>query len=138
MGYESEPLPSYPDIRNCSYSPKLITPLPRLYLWIIYQVLIPLAHHLHGPLHPLRLHAQFIHMPTGHPLRYVRLPPLYVYSYGVEPCRVHRLLYNWILPLSSGPTFRHHPRDPLHCPMVERCQDLDHLPVHHPTIAYIE
>ena len=40
IGYESEPLPSYPELRNCSYYVKLITPLPRLFLQFIYRVLI--------------------------------------------------------------------------------------------------
>ena len=35
MGYESDPLPSYPDLRNCSYSLKLITHITRLFLRII-------------------------------------------------------------------------------------------------------
>ena len=137
MGYESEPLPSYPELRNCSYSVKLITPIPRLFLRLICRVLIPPAHHPARTRHPLRLHAKFIDRPAGHPLWYVRTLPLCVYSDGVEPRRVHHLLYCWILPLFVGPKFCRHPRDPLGRPMVEFCQDLEHLPSHHPTLTSI-
>ena len=92
MGYESEPLPSYPELINYPYSVKLITPLPRLFLWIIYRVLIPPEHHLARTRHPIRLHAQCIDWPAGHHLYYGHLQPLDVYFNVVEPRGVHRLL----------------------------------------------
>ena len=55
MGYESEPQPFYPDLRNWSYSISLITPIPRIFLRFIYRVLIPPAHHPDYPQHPIRL-----------------------------------------------------------------------------------
>ena len=138
MGYESEPPPSYPKLRKCSDPVILITPLPRLFLWIIYRVLIPPAHHPARPRHPIRLRAQCMYRPSGHPLRYGRLPTLNVHSNGVETCRVHRLLYRWILTLFSCPTFSRNFCDLLQLPMVKRRQDLDHLPGHHPNLSSIE
>ena len=138
MVYESEPLLSYPKLSNCSYSVKLITPLPRLFLRLIYHVLIPPAHHPDRPWHPLRLLSQCIYRPASHPLLYGRLPPLDVYSDGVDPRRFHILLYRWILSLSACPTFRYHPRDPSHRPMVKLRQDLNHIPSHPPTLASID
>ena len=76
MGYESDPLPSYPELRNCSYSVKLITPLPRLFLRIVYCVLIPSEHHPASPRNYLRLCAQCIYRPAGHPLHYIFFPTL--------------------------------------------------------------
>ena len=137
MGYESDPLPSYPELRNCSYSVKLITPLPRLILWLIYHILIPSAHHPARPHHYLRLRAHFIYSLVGHPLRYTSLPPIYLYSDGMDPCGVHHLLYHWILPLSACPTFFHHLRDPSYRSMVECGQDLEHLSGHHPSLASV-
>ena len=137
IGYEYVPLPSDPKLRNCFYSVKLITPLPRLFLWLIYCVLIPPAHHPSCPWHPLRLREKFIDRPAGHLLRYVCLPTLYVYFDGVEPGRFHRLLYRWIIPLSAGPTFLRHTHDSLRRPMVEFRQGLEHLPGRHPTLDSI-
>ena len=104
IGYESEPLHSYPELRNCSYSVKLSTPLPRLFLRLVYCVLIPPAHHPYHPQHIILFHAQCIYSPEGHPIWYVCLPTIGVYSDGVDPRGVHRLLYRWILPLSACPT----------------------------------
>ena len=101
MGYESEPLPPYPKLRNCSYSVKLITPFPHLFLRFVYRVLIPPVHHPYCPRNPLRLRLQCIYRAAGHLLRYGRLPTLDVYSDGVCPRGVHYLLYRWILPLSA-------------------------------------
>ena len=134
MGYESEPLPSYTDLRNYSCSVKLITTLPCLLLRIIYRVFIPQAHHPDCPRHHLRLRAHWIDRPAGHPLRLGCLPSLDIYSDGLYPRGVHHLLYRWIPPLSACLTFRRHPCDPLRHPMVERCQDLEHLPGHHPAM----
>ena len=138
MGCESETLPSYHELRNCSYSVKLITTLPLLHLFLIYRVLIPSEHYPARTRHPLRICAKCIDRTAGYPLLYGHLPPIYVYSNGVEPWRVHRLLYRWILPLSAGPTFCCHPRDPSRRSMVVLCQNLEHLPIHHPTLASIE
>ena len=99
--YESEPLPSYPDLKNCSYSFKLITTLPHLFLHVMYRVLILPAHHPACPCHPLRLHAQCIDLLACHRLRYGQLPSFGVYYDGVDPSEVHRLLYCWILSLST-------------------------------------
>ena len=44
IGYESEPLPFYPKLRNCSYYVKLITNPPSLLLRFIYCVLISPLH----------------------------------------------------------------------------------------------
>ena len=138
MGYESEPLPSYPELRNFSYSVKLFTPLPHLFLRLIYRVLIPLVHYPDCPRHSLRLHSQCIYRPSVHLLYDCCLPSLYVYSDEVNPRGVHCLLYLWILPLSACPTFFRHPRDPTRHLMVEFCPDLEHLPGHHPPLASIE
>ena len=138
MGYESDPLHSYPELSNFSYSVKLITPLPSLFLCLIYRVLILPEQHPDCPRHPLRFHVQFTERPAGHPIRYGCLWPLYVYYDGVEPCRVHCLLYRWILPLSVDPTFFHHLHDPSRHMMAELRQDLDHLPGNYQTLASIE
>ena len=137
MGYEWGSLPSSPKLRKWYHSVKLITPLPWLFLRLIYHVLIPPVHHPEHPWHPLRLRAQCIYRPAGHPLLYGRLPPLDVYADGLEPRGVHRLLYCWILPISACPIFRCRPRDPLLLPMVERRQDLEHLPGHHADLSSI-
>ena len=105
MGYESEPLPSYPKLRNCSYSVKLITTIPRLFFWLVYRVLIPPAQHPACPRYPLRLRVYCIDGETGYPLRYGHLMPLDVHPDGVEPRGLHCPLYRWILPLSACPTF---------------------------------
>ena len=137
MGYESDTLPSYPNLRNCSYYVKLITSLSCLFLRFVYRVLIPPSHQLARPRHPICLCAQFIDGSEGHPLQYGRLPPLYVHPNGVDPCGFHCLLYRWIFPLSACPTFLRHPCDPACRSMVEFRQDLEHLPSHHPTLASI-
>ena len=111
MGYESEPLPYYLELRNCFYSIKLITSLPRLFIRLINRVLISPSHHPACTQNPLRLHEKFIDRPAGHPIRYIHMSSLNVYSNGVDPCRVYCLLYRWILPLSACPTFCRHPRD---------------------------
>ena len=51
MRHESDPLPFYPDLRNCSYSFKLITTPPHLFLHVMYRILIPPAHHPACPQH---------------------------------------------------------------------------------------
>ena len=129
MGYESDPIPSYPYLRDCSSPVKLITPLTRLFLQFIYRVLIPPSHQPARPRHPLRLRAQFIYGAAGHLLRYVCLPPLDLHPTGVEPRGFYCLLYRWVLPLSSYPALRHHPRDLSRRAMVERRQELKHLQV---------
>ena len=118
IGYESGILPSCPKLSNFSYSIKLIKPLPSLFLRLIFRVLIPPAHHPAHPRNPIRLRAQCIYRPAVHPILYVRMPPLDVYSAGVEPRRDHRLLYLWMRPLSACPTFCCHPCDPSCRPMV--------------------
>ena len=130
----SFPTPGY----NCSYSVKLITYFPHLFLRLIYRVLIPLEHYPDCPRHPLSLLAQCIDRPLGHSLYYGRLPALDVYSDGVEPHGVHCLLYCEILPLSAYPMFLRHPCDLSRCTMVEHHQDLEHLPGHHLALASIE
>ena len=80
MGYESEPLPSYTKLRNCYYSVNLITSLPRLFLRIIYRVLIPPAQHPDFPRHPIHLRSYWIEGAAGHPLCYGCLLPLDVHS----------------------------------------------------------
>ena len=60
MEYESEPLPSYPELRNCSYSFKLIKPYPRLLLRFIYHILLPPLHQLARLRHPPCLHRNLI------------------------------------------------------------------------------
>ena len=92
MGYESEPPPSYPKLRNCSYYLKLITPHPCLLISFIYHVLIPPMHQPGRPQHPLHLCAKCIDRAAGHPLRYFCLTPIHVHPYGVEPRIFHRLL----------------------------------------------
>ena len=100
--------------------------------------MIPAVQHPDRPKNPPRLRAQFTDKPAGHSLRYGCLLPIYVYSDGVDPRGVHCLLYLWILPLSDGPTFCRHIRDPSRRPMVKCRQDLEHLPSHHLTLASIE
>ena len=138
MGYESEPLPSYPNLRNFSYFFKLITPLHCLLIRFIYRVSIPPLHQPDCPRNSLRLHAQCIDGAAGHPLRYVCLPPLDVHPYGVDPCGFHCLLYRWVLPLSAWPAFLRHHRDPSRRPMVELRQDLEYPHSHHPALAIIQ
>ena len=137
IGYESEPLLSYPELRNCSYSVNLITPLPRLFLRFIYRVFIPPLHHMARPRHPLRLLAQCIDGASRHPLRYGCLPSFDVHSDGLDPRSAHCLIYRWVLPLYACPAIFRYPCDLLCRPMMERRQDLDHLPIHHPALAYM-
>ena len=121
MEYESEPLPSYPKLRNCSYYVQL-TPHPsRLLLSFTYHVLIPPSYQPDHPWHPLRLHEKCIYEVSGHFIHYGCLPPLGVHPDGVDPCGFHRLLYRWVIPLSACPTFRRHPRDPSRRLMAEPC-----------------
>ena len=137
MEYESEPLPSYPELRNCSYAVNLSTPPTRLFLRFIYRILIPPMHHMDRPRHQLRLCVQCIEREAGHPIRYGRLPPLDIHSDGVDPPGFHRLIYRWVFPLSACPVFCHHPCDPSLRLMMERCQDLEHIPGHHPALSSI-
>ena len=137
MGYESEPLPSFPELINCSHSVKLIIPPTHLLFRFIYRVLIPPLHHPDCTRHPLRLCEQFIDMVAGHPLRYVCLSPLNLHPYWVNPRGFHCLYYQGVLSLSVGPAFRHHACDPSRRPMVEPRQDLKHLRGHHPALAAI-
>ena len=127
-----------PQVKELLLTSKIITPIPSLLLVLIYQFLIPPTHHPARSRNPLRLCAQCIDRPAGHPTLYGGLQSLDVYSDGVDPCGVHHILYRWILPLSACPTFRCHPRDLSRRPMVERRQDLEHLPGHHPTLSSIE
>ena len=135
MGYESDPLLSSPELSNCSCYVNLFTPLPRLFLWFIYHVLIPPAHHPARPRHPLRLSSQWIDGAAGYPLRFGRLLSIDIHYYGVEPRGFHRHIYRWVPPLSACPAFRRHPRDLSLRPMMERRQDLEHLYSHHPALA---
>ena len=97
MGYESGTLPSYPELRNCSYSVKLFTPRPCLFLRFVYHVLIPPLHQPAHTRHPLHLCSQCISGEAGHPLCYGHLPPLDIHPYGVEPRGFHYLIscYLW-------------------------------------------
>ena len=101
MGYESDPLPYYPKLRNCYYSVKLITPHSCLLLRFIYRVLIQPLHHSDLPRNPLRLYAQFIDGLEGHPLCYVCLKSLNVYPDGVENRGFHCLHYRGVVPLCA-------------------------------------
>ena len=104
MGYESDPLPSYPELRNCPHYVKLIKPPPCLLIRFIYRVLIPPLHQPARPRNPPCLLAQCIDGVAGHPLHSGCLPPLDVHPDGVETRIFHRILYLWILPLSTFPT----------------------------------
>ena len=137
MWCESEPFPSYPKLRNCSYSVNLSTPLPHIFLRFIYRVLIPPAHHPDRPQHPLRLPSHRIDGTAGHPLCYFRLTPLDVHYDGVEPCIVHCLIYHWVIPPSTSPALCHHPRDPSRRLTMEHHQDLENIPGNHPYFAAI-
>ena len=137
MGYESDPLHSYPKLRNRPYYVKLITPLPLLFLCFIYCVLIPPSHQPTRPRHPLRLRAQCIDGVAGHSLYYGRLPPLGIHPNGLDSRVFHCLFYRWVLLLSSCPTFFRHPCDPSCHPMVKLHQDLEHIPGQHPDLSFI-
>ena len=137
MEYESEPLPFYSDLSNCSYSVIFLTPLPCLFLWFVYRVLILPAYHLAVPRHMLRLRAQYIDRASDHPLRYVHLLPYDFHSNGVDSHCVHRLIYRFVLPLSTYPAFLDHSGDPSRHLIMEFRQDLEHLPGHHPALAAI-
>ena len=137
MGYKSDPLPSYPKLMNCSYSLKLITPPPRLLLRFIYCTLIPPLHQPARHQNMLHICANLIYRAASHPLQYGCLPPLDVHPDWPEPRDFHCIHYRWVLPLYACPAFRRHLRDPLRRPMVEPCQDLDHIPGHHTTLATI-
>ena len=137
MGYKSENLPSYPKLRNCSYSVKLITPLPCLFLRFIYPGLISSLRQPDRPQHLLRLCTKYIDGAAGKPLQSGRLKPLDAHPDGVDPRGFHSLLYQWLLPLSACPAFSLYPRDPSRRLMVEPRQNLEHLPGHHPNLAAI-
>ena len=137
MGYESDPLTSYPKLSNFSYSVKLIKPLTRLFLHFIYRVLIPPLHQPDRPWHPLHVRAQCTDGATGYPLQYGCLPLLDVNPNGVDLHGFHCLLYRWVLPLPTWPAFRHHHCDSSRLLMVECRQDLEHLPVNHLALAAI-
>ena len=91
MRYESDPLPSYPELRNFSYSVKLITTHPRLLPRFIYRFLIPPLYQTARPRHPLCLYVQFIDGESRHPLWYGRLSPLDLHPNGVDPRGFHFL-----------------------------------------------
>ena len=82
MGYESDPLPSYPKLRNWSYSVMIITPHPCVLLKFIYLVLIPPMHQPAHPRHLICLCTQFIDGATGHSLHYDHLLPFDVCLMG--------------------------------------------------------
>ena len=109
MGYNLEPLPSYPDLRNCCYSVKLIKPSPCLLRRFIYHVLIPPWHQPACPRHPLRFLEKCIDEAAGHLLHYGRLLPLYVHLNGMDPLSLHWLHYRWVLALFVCPAIRLHP-----------------------------
>ena len=93
MEYESEPLPSYPELRNCSYYFKLIKPYPRLLLRFIYRILLPPLHQLARLRHLPRLHGHFIDGGGRPPSPLWSLTPLDVQPDEVDPHGFHCLHY---------------------------------------------
>ena len=71
----------------------------------IYRILIPPLHQTARPRHLFFLSAQCIDEAAGHYFLYGHMPLIDAHYDGVEPSGLHCLLYLWVLPLSTCPTF---------------------------------